>query len=345
MSENSENHNVRTRQIWAKAGIYGLIATLILIFRATFNILLLVLAGVLIAFYFRGLSELICRKTKWKQSICMTVSVAGSILLLGGLFWLIGAEVQDQLQKLSDMLPAMMQQAKAQLSQSPIGQEIVQRLSSPRSMEKARQFATTFFSTTFGILGDVYAVLLIGAYLTASPLLYKKGIIAVVPPEGKKKAGDVLNKLGDTLKGWLKGKLFAMAIVFVLTAIGLVIIGVPMWLVLALLAGLLSFIPNFGPLIAMILAVLVGLTQGTATTLLIVGLYITVQFLESNIITPKIQKELIQIPPALIITSQLFMGVLTGGWGLVLATPLAGLLIVAIRELWVKKQKEGGQTK
>ena len=90
-----------------------------------------------------------------------------------------------------------------------------------------------------------------------------------------------------------------MFVVFVLTSIGLLIIGVPLWLVLAIIAGLLNFIPNFGPLIAMIPAVLVGLLQGPQTALLIAGLYMLVQFLESNLITPTVQQKLVSIPPAL----------------------------------------------
>ncbi len=64
------------------------------------------------------------------------------------------------------------------------------------------------------------------------------------------------------------------------------------------------------------------------------------QVAESNFITPQIQKRLIEIPPAIIIIAQLFMGVLTGGWGLVLATPIVAILMVVIGETYVKKQEE-----
>jgi len=115
--------------------------------------------------------------------------------------------------------------------------------------------------------------------------------------------------------------------------------GVPMAFTLALIAGLLNFIPNFGPLIAMLPAVLVAQMQGSTTALLVAGLYILVQVLESNVITPQIQKKLINIPPALIIIAQLFMGVLTGGWGLLLATPLMLIIMMVVQELYLKKQE------
>lgn len=131
-----------------------------------------------------------------------------------------------------------------------------------------------------------------------------------------------------------------MLIVFVLTAIGLSIIGVPMWLVLALLAGLLNFIPNFGPLLALIPAALVALLQGPSTAIWVIGLYLTVQVVESNFITPMVQQKLVNIPPAVIIMAQLFIAPLTGGWGLVLATPLVLLIMVTVQELYIKKQDE-----
>jgi predicted PurR-regulated permease PerM len=131
--------------------------------------------------------------------------------------------------------------------------------------------------------------------------------------------------------------MFAMLIVFTLTAIVLTILGMPMAIALALIAGLLNFIPNFGPLLAMIPAVLIALTQGANKAILVAVLYILIQILESNIITPSIQKKLINIPPALTILAQLFMGILTGGWGLVLATPLVAILMVVVQETYVKR--------
>ncbi|RYZ61039.1 MAG: AI-2E family transporter, partial [Chitinophagaceae bacterium] len=187
----------------------------------------------------------------------------------------------------------------------------------------------------FGVLGDIYIVLFLGIFFTVSPKSYINGVVALVPPTGKAKADDIAEKLGASLSRWLKGQIFAMLVVFVLTAIGLLIIDVPMWLVLALMAGLLNFIPNFGPLIAMIPALLVGFLQGPTTALIVGGLYILVQTLESNFITPQIQKRMLSIPPALIIIAQLIMGVLTGGWGLVLATPVMVVLMVLVRELYL----------
>ncbi len=135
----------------------------------------------------------------------------------------------------------------------------------------------------------------------------------------------------------MKGKFFAMFVVFILTSIGLLILGIPLWLVLALIAGLLNFIPNFGPLIAMIPAVLVAFMQGPSTAAIVAGMYILIQVIESNFITPMVQQKLISIPPALIISAQLLISPLTGGLGIVLATPLMLIIMILVQELYIKE--------
>jgi predicted PurR-regulated permease PerM len=326
------------KKVWIAVAIVALVVVLLWILKATFNVLLLVLAGVLIALYFRGLAGLLHRKLHVPQKGSLAISTIGSLLLLIGFFWFAGSRIQHQAVQLSDTLPSAIENFKQQLSQNPIGQRVLQKAQSGDSMKKATTVAQSFFRSTFGVLGDVYVVLFLGIFFTVSPKLYINGFLKLIPPKSKERAGEVVNTIGSSLTKWLKGKLFAMLVVAILTAIGLVIIGMPMAFTLALIAGLLNFIPNFGPLIAMVPAVLVGLMQGPTTALLVAGLYILVQVLESNVITPQIQKKLINIPPALIIIAQLLMGVLTGGWGLLLATPLMLIVMLLVQELYIKKQ-------
>ncbi|MEO6650164.1 MAG: AI-2E family transporter [Chitinophagaceae bacterium] len=323
-----------------KGGIYALIVILILLFKETFSVFLLVLAGALIAIFFLGLSDLICRKTKWKQGVCLATAVIGIVLLTAGLIWLMGAKMQAQITELSDTLPKTIENAKSQMSQNPIGKKLVERANSPATVKKVKELASTVFKTTFGVFGDIYVILFLGIFFTVSPVVYKKGIVHLIPKKGQKKGEDIVNKLGVNLKKWLKGKFFAMFVVFVLTAVGLLIVGTPLWLVLALLAGLLNFIPNFGPLIAMIPAVLIAFMQGPTTALIVACLYIVIQVIESNFITPMVQQKLISIPPALIISAQLLISPLTGGWGLVLATPLMLIVMILVQELYLKHTAE-----
>lgn len=327
------------KKTWATAAIFAFTVVMLLLINATFNVLLLVLAGSLIAIFFRALSSFIQRKTHWKEGVCVAISIITTLLTISALFWLIGTKVQAQITQLIDILPKTVANAQAWLDDSSLGENILDEVSSKKSIDKAQAFAGQFFQSTFGVLGDLYVVLFIGIFFTISPRTYTNGFVQLIPKAGQTKAQQVLEKLGEQMRKWLKGKLFSMLVVFILTAIGLAILGIPLWLVLALLAGLISFVPNFGPLLALIPAVLVAFMQSPQTALLVAGLYILIQFIESNFITTFIQQKLINMPPALVLIAQLFMGALTGGWGLVLATPVTLIVIILVQELYIKNRR------
>lgn len=318
--------------------IVAFVVVLLWIIKVTFNVLLLILAGALIALYFHGLSGLIHRKLHLAKKWSLLLAIVISLLLLTLFIAFAGDKIGQQIDGLTQTLPATIDNVKQQLSKSSIGRQVLQRISSEGNMQKMSSLLKSFFRSTFGVLGDMYVVLFLGLFFTASPTPYLSGFLKLMPSNAKTGAEHILNMVGLRLTKWLKGKLLAMFVVAILTLVGLLIIGMPMAFALALIAGVLNFIPNFGPLLALIPTVLVGFTQSPANAALVAGLYIVVQVLESNFITPQIQKRLVSIPPALIIIAQLMMGVLTGGWGLIVATPLILILITVTGELYIKKQ-------
>lgn len=335
---NPENNYSFLSKIWIICGIIALCVIVLLIIKRTFSVFLLILAGSLLAIFFRSISNFIQRKTKWNKNVCVTISIITTLLIITGLFWLIGAKVQSQLVELIDTLPKTIENIKSKFNNTTFGGEVLEKLTSKDAMDQAQEFAGQFFKSTFGVFGDTYVVLFVGIFFAFSPQKYTNGLVKIIPIKGQEKTRQLLTKLDVQLSNWLKGKLFSMFVVFILTAIGLAIIGVPLWLVLALLAGLISFIPNFGPLIALIPAVMVGFMQSPLTAALVAGLYILIQFIESNFITTLVQQKLLNLPPALIIIAQLIMGILTGGWGLVLATPITVIVIVLVQELYIENK-------
>jgi predicted PurR-regulated permease PerM len=161
--------------------------------------------------------------------------------------------------------------------------------------------------------------------------------LILVPADRKELGEHIMNRISLSLKGWLKGMLFSMLLVTILIGVALSIIGVPVALILALITGLLELIPNIGSLIAMIPGVLLALTMGTNTAILVAVVYIASQTIVANIVTPLIQKKMINLPPALTLISQLIMGVVSGALGIILAVPLLAILIILVDELYVKK--------
>lgn len=331
-----------SEKIWITGGIFALIVVLLLLIKATFSVFLLLIAGVLIAVYFHGIANFIEKKTDWKSGTALGISILGTLVVLTLMFWLIGAEAQSQISQLIERFPSLMEHAKNQIRETSLGQYLLENFSSGKAQSRLKSVASTFLSTTFGFLGDMYVILIAGIYLTIAPHVYKKGIVKLVPSKGRKKANKTLSKLGHSLKQWLKGKLFSMLLVSVLVGIGLKIIGLPMWLALALITGLLNFIPNFGPIIAAIPAILIGLTmKDPNTALYVAGLYLVAQTLEGAIITPQIQQKMVHIPPALLIVSQVMIATVTGFWGLVFAAPLLVIITVLVKELYLKRMDKG----
>lgn len=325
------------KKVWVATSIIALFVLFIWMIKITFSVLLLVFAGILLAVFLQGLAGLGRKYLKMSEGWSIGMSILLTFLITIGLFFLIGAKIQSQFEELVDTIPSTIQAAKNQLSKSDVGNMILNQSTSDATIKKLKEFGQQFFTSTFGVLGDVYVILFIGIFLAISPQTYKEGVVLLIPKSGQTKGVELINKMGVNLKNWMKGKLFSMLVVCIFTAIGLALLGIKLWLVLAILAGLISFIPNFGPVIALIPAVLIALLDGPEKALMVIGLYVLIQFLESNFITPLVQQKMINLPPAMILTVQLLMGSLTGGWGLILATPIAVILIILVQNLYIKE--------
>ena len=124
-----------------------------------------------------------------------------------------------------------------------------------------------------------------------------------------------------------------------MSGLGLWALGMPLILTLALLAGLLNFIPNFGPIIALVPAMLLALMEGPQTALLVFGLYTFIQIIQSAVTQPLIQKKMVSVPPGLLIFGQIGMGTLAGFWGVLLATPLVAISMTLVNKLYVDNQE------
>jgi len=268
----------------------------------------------------------------------MTISIAGSVILLGLLLWFMGSKIQTQVTELSDKLPHTISTAKAKLAETPAGKKILEYSSGDNS-QKLMTTVQSLFSTGFGVLGDVYIIMFLGIFFTASPSLYKNGILLLFPKSRQPAATHIINRISLSLKGWLKGMMISMLLITILIVVGLTLMGIPVTMVLGLITGILEIVPNFGPLIAMIPGVLLALTISTNTAIIVAVIYVASQTLVANIVTPLIQKKMINLPPALTLASQLIMGTLSGALGIILAVPLLAILIILVDELYVKKME------
>ena len=266
----------------------------------------------------------------------MILSIVVSFIILGLLTWFMGRKIQNQIAALSDTLPQTISAAKAKMADTPTGRKVLSYLAGDNS-DKLFAKAEQFFNTSFGVLGDMYIILFLGIFFTASPSLYKNGIIMLFPSGHKPVINKILERSSQALRGWIKGTMIAMVLITILLPVALNIMHIPVALVLGLLTGILVIVPNFGSFAAMIPGVLLALTISTNTAIIVAVIYIAVQTLVSNIIAPIIQKKMINLPPALTIISQLVMGSLAGVLGIIMAVPFLALVLILVDELYVKR--------
>jgi predicted PurR-regulated permease PerM len=178
-------------------------------------------------------------------------------------------------------------------------------------------------------------VLFIGVYAAVEPSIYRRGFLVLIPPQHRDRTGKVISEVVDTLRWWLIGKFISMTIIGVLTTVGLWIMGIPLALALGIIAAIFTFIPNIGPLLSAIPAVLLGLIDSPQQALYIAALYVGIQTVESYMITPLIQRKTVSLPPALTLSAQVLLGVIFGGLGVALATPMTAAALVLSRMLYV----------
>ena len=303
------------------------------------DVLLLGFGAVLVAILLRVVAEPIARRTPLSDGWALasaTVAVLAVIAIAVSLF---GAEVRAQVAELIARLPQAWRSFEERLGIADLGQRLVDRA------EDVAPAAGTVLSGVAGVvtsfvggLADFLLVVFGGLYLAAQPDVYRHGLLLLFPPgDGRKRLADTIDASGKALRRWLLGQLLAMMFVFVLTGLGLWAIGVPAALALALLAGLAEFVPIIGPVVSAIPALLIALAEGWQTALWTLFLYVAIQQVESNLITPLVQHRVVSLPPAATLFALVAFGLLFGSLGVLFATPLAVVIFVGVKKLWVRE--------
>ncbi|MFD2190517.1 AI-2E family transporter [Pistricoccus aurantiacus] len=342
----SENHHLSdyARRVWVTVGIVVITMLLLLAIWFSLNVLLMVFAGLLVTLFFSIPTNYLHQHSPLSRGLSLLVVMLVFLALLVGFFLNFALGMNQEFERLLNILPDSWSSLEDAIRQYPLGSRIIDRFeqfSNQFSMpsDEIRSLSsrlTTVFSSALGAFLNVFAVVLIGLFVLIEPDSYKKGVIVLVTPARRDEARGFLDLVYHKLTWWLVGRLISMSVIGLLFGLGLWGLGVPMALSLGILAGLLSFIPYLGPVLAAIPALLVAFTQGPTTMLYVGLLYLAIQFLESNIVTPLVQRKAVSIPPALLLVVQLWLGIYTGILGLLLAEPLIVMSMLIVQRFYVK---------
>jgi predicted PurR-regulated permease PerM len=192
-------------------------------------------------------------------------------------------------------------------------------------------------STIVGALAGAVLVLVGGIYLAADPGVYRSGLIKLFPKRWHDLIAATMDDASFSLRRWLGAQLVAMLAVGVLTGLGMWLAGVPSPLALGLIAGILEFVPYIGPIVGAIPALLLASTESLDLVLWALAVAVAVQQIENNIIMPFIVGRVVELPAAVALFAVVALGIVFGPLGLMLGYPLAIVLDVAVRRLYVRE--------
>lgn len=325
-------------------GVVALTLSLYILWQIK-QLLLLVFTAVVIA---NALNLLVKQFQRFKiqRSYAVLLSVLILLSLAITFVWVIVPPLFEQLQQLIELVPKGINQLNSWLSllEKRLPPELLEFL--PNFTQLSEQIQPlynrllgggfTFFSTSVGIILNVLLVFVLTIMLLADPTPYRKGFIRLFPSFYRQRIDEILLLCEKSLQGWLIGTLFSMTFLLVLSFIGLLLLDIDLALAQAMLTGLLTFIPNFGPVLSVIPPTAIALLDTPWKSLAVLIFYIILQQVEGALLTPLVMAQQVALFPAFTLLAQVFFATFFGFLGLFLALPLTVIAQIWIHEILIK---------
>jgi len=318
--------------------------------------LFLIFSGMLLGVALNAMSNLLGRVVRLPHSLRLTVVCLVVAGMLSGVIFLGGATIAQQATVLSNTIKSQLVNVKAFLDRNGIDTSLFDfgNLTSPtddsapaapssaptHTLPSAGTIASSggaIFSQSLKLIlgtasavGNFFIVLFLGIAFATQPSVYRNGLLFMAPAKHRPRAIVIVDRIGETLERWLIAQILTMVAVFLVTWIGLSVIGIQSSFILGIQAGLLAFIPTVGAILGGLIVVLASLASGWVAALSAFILFLGVHALESYVLTPIIQRQALDIPPATLFAFQILLGVVFGIWGLALALPLMAIAKVMI---------------
>jgi predicted PurR-regulated permease PerM len=360
----SADDRIRSRNdlAWAiSVGGIGTVAFAALLVATWYfaSTLFLIFAGVLLGVALYAMSNLLGRVIELPHSLRLAAICLVLLALLSGVLFLGGATIAKQATVLGNTIKSQVVNVRTFLEKYGVDTSYLDfgnltappaaagdtpaAPATPHNLPSAGAIASgggailgqtlKIVLGTVGAVGNFFIVLFLGLCFAAQPGIYRDGLIHMAPARHRANAAIVVDRIGETLQRWLIAQMVTMFAVFLITWIGLALLGIPGSFILGVQAGLLTFIPTVGALIGGLIVVLASLASGWVAALSAFLLFLGIHSLESYILTPMLQRQALEIPPATLFAFQILLGVVFGIWGLALALPLMAVVKVVINFL------------
>ena len=353
-----DRREVRTDLAWAiSVGGIGIVAFASLLLFAWYfaATLFLIFAGMLLGVALNAVTHLLGHVVRWPHWLRLAVVCLALAALLSGVIFLGGTTIAQQATALSNTIKSQLVNVKAFLDNNGIDTSYFElgnpasgssapaspgTTTPPRSLPGAGTLASSggaivsqtlkLLLGTLSAVGNFFIVIFLGLTFAAQPSVYRNGLLYLAPAKYRARTTIIIDRISDTLERWLIAQIAVMAAVFAVTWLGLAVIGIPGSFILGIQAGFLAFIPTVGAIVAGLIVVLASLASGWIAAASAFGLFLGVHALESYVLTPILQRQALDIPPATLFAFQILLGVVFGIWGISLALPLMAIVKVLI---------------
>lgn len=320
------------RRIAIVAIAVGLVAFL---YHVT-DLLLLVFGSVMGAVLLSAVADGIAGHSRLNRNAGLAIAIALLLAAIGLTGWLFGAQLGDQASATMARLPADWAAMEARLGDGPLGRMLLDGIRSAAGGSRAATLVADF-GLGAGEVAINFLIVLVGAlFIAAQPRLYRAGAVLLVPPVYRAVAGDALDDCGRTLRLWLLTQVVLMTTMGVLVGAGLWLAGLETAAALGLLAGLSEFIPYVGPTLAMVPALVIA-AAGGGSVWGVVATYVVVRLIQSNFITPLVQRRVVSVPPAVTLFVILAFGYAFGTFGLFFSAPLLVVAYTMVGRLYLRE--------
>ena len=327
------------------AGAIALIIALYILWQIR-SIILLAFAAVALATAINFLVKMLMKSGIKKRGASIFVALFLLLLIFAVFLLSVFPPFIDQLQQSLYLLPSAIDKIETwlRLLQERVPEQLVGEIQQLENLTSnipsiASEIVGNFYSIFSGSLEAILNLLLVTVVtimLLVSPRPYMRLFLAFFPAFYRRRAAKILKKSETALVGWTQGILFNMLVITILSWLGLSILGVQLPLANAFLAGLLTFIPNLGPIISCIPPIILALIDAPWKALAVLILYILIQQAESNVLTPLVMKQQVSLLPAITLLSQATFAIFFGFIGLFLALPLTVVAQVWLEEVLIK---------
>ncbi|MCA1748530.1 MAG: AI-2E family transporter, partial [Sphingomonadales bacterium] len=301
------------------------------------QLLLMIFGAVVLAVILRAIAG-VYLKTRMPDGLAVGLAVISLLGIIAGLSYIFGDLVARQFANLAGQIPEAIDATQRQLDAWGVDYDIRQ---AARDIGAQLSGMTTragqFAASAGGVITNVILVLAGAVFFAAQPAVYRDGLLRLVPKHKEPLVGAALDDSGKALGLWLQAQILSSLVVFVLTYIGLTILGVPSAAALAIIAGMLDFIPFIGPVIAGLPAVLVAFSVSPTMALWTVGLYLLIQQIQGNFLQPLIQKRSVDLSPAVLLFAVVAAGTMFGIVGVILSAPLTVVGYVLVQRLYIEQ--------